>query len=199
PRRCSRERGNRSGPAGRCDQWLFAEWRRKGWIERSHPRSKERNDELGRRCARGADAGGRLAVGGGNAHRRSAARLAPDLFALTDVLLARSQAHRFALSPPGGLKWPPDRIGGWADGVEDAARQWSVWVEDEGRNGGVPDLLAQEWEVFREGVEAPLHHVSEAHDWRMCEALLTLHAIADEACAGLGVALTASDGKGCVY
>ena len=36
-------------------------------------------------------------------------------------------------------------------------------------------------------------------DWRMCEALLTLHAIADEACAGLGVALDRSDGKGCVY
>ena len=33
----------------------------------------------------------------------------------------------------------------------------------------------------------------------MCEALLTLHAIADEACAGLGVALDKSDGKGCVY
>ena len=33
----------------------------------------------------------------------------------------------------------------------------------------------------------------------MCEALLTLHAIADEACAGLGVALDASDGNGLVY
>src|SRR5258708_9935125 len=33
----------------------------------------------------------------------------------------------------------------------------------------------------------------------MCEALLTLHAIADEACAGLGVALDRSDGDGCLY
>ena len=30
----------------------------------------------------------------------------------------------------------------------------------------------------------------------MCEALLALHAIADEACTGLGVALDKSDGKG---
>ena len=33
----------------------------------------------------------------------------------------------------------------------------------------------------------------------MCEALLTLHAIADEACSGLGIALTEFGGKGCVY
>jgi hypothetical protein len=33
----------------------------------------------------------------------------------------------------------------------------------------------------------------------MCEALLTLHAIADEACAGLGVALTSSHGNGSLY
>jgi hypothetical protein len=44
----------------------------------------------------------------------------------------------------------------------------------------------------------PLEHVAEGHDLRMCEALLSLHAIADEGCAGLGVALDRSDGKGCV-
>lgn len=33
----------------------------------------------------------------------------------------------------------------------------------------------------------------------MREAVLTLHAIADEACAGLGVALDSSSGDGCLY
>jgi hypothetical protein len=33
----------------------------------------------------------------------------------------------------------------------------------------------------------------------VCEALLTLHAIADEACAGLGVALDSSHSEGCLY
>jgi hypothetical protein len=33
----------------------------------------------------------------------------------------------------------------------------------------------------------------------MCEALLTLHAIADEACAGLGAGADRSSGEGCVY
>ena len=32
-----------------------------------------------------------------------------------------------------------------------------------------------------------------------CVRLLTLHAIADEACAGLGVALDSSNAEGCVY
>src|SRR5262249_22105501 len=44
-----------------------------------------------------------------------------------------------------------------------------------------------------------LTQLSDGSDWRLCEALLTLHAIADEACAGLGVALTASHGRGSIY
>jgi hypothetical protein len=30
----------------------------------------------------------------------------PDLFALTSLVLQRSGAYRFALSPPPGLRWP---------------------------------------------------------------------------------------------
>jgi hypothetical protein len=33
----------------------------------------------------------------------------------------------------------------------------------------------------------------------MCKALLTLHAIADEACAGIAIAPNRADGKGCIY
>src|SRR5262249_43558749 len=47
---------------------------------------------------------------------------------------------------------------------------------------------------FRERAEMPLELLSEGHDSRMCEAVLTLHAIADEACAGLGMALDRPDG-----
>ena len=41
----------------------------------------------------------------------------PDVFALTDVILERSEAYRFALSPPRGAEWPPARIAGWPDAV----------------------------------------------------------------------------------
>ena len=54
----------------------------------------------------------------------------PDLFAFTDVILERSEAYRFALSPPAGATWPPGRFPEWPDAVADAGRRWSAWVED---------------------------------------------------------------------
>jgi len=121
----------------------------------------------------------------------------PDLFALTEVILQRSEAHRFALSPPAGSHWPPGDVSDWPDAVTDAARQWCAWAED--RNGAIPRLLAQEWGILRPRTGTPLSQLAEARDWRLCEALLTLHAIADEACAGLGIALDASGADGFVY
>ena len=77
-----------------------------------------------------------------------------DLFALTDVILERSEVYRFVLSPSRGMKWPPVRFLNWSDAVGEASRQWSVWVENQ--QGPVPDLLAEEWRVFRERAEIPL-------------------------------------------
>jgi hypothetical protein len=62
----------------------------------------------------------------------------PDLFALTHVLLVRSEAHRFALAPPNGSSWPPDRFPDWAAAVAKAGRCWGAWIED--RERGIPDL-----------------------------------------------------------
>jgi hypothetical protein len=121
----------------------------------------------------------------------------PDLFALTEVILQRSEAYRFALSPPAGSTWPPAGVPDWPDAVTDAARQWTAWAED--RNGAIPRLLAQEWGILRARAGTPLSQLAEARDWRLCQALLTLHAIADEACAGLGIALDASGADGFVY
>jgi len=47
----------------------------------------------------------------------------PDLFALTDVILDRSQAYRFGMSPPTGMSWPPDRSPGCPEAVKDAGQQ----------------------------------------------------------------------------
>jgi len=121
----------------------------------------------------------------------------PDVFALTEVILQRSDAYRFALSPPAGLTWPPASFPDWPDAVAAAARRWSSWAED--RNQAIPGLLAQEWAVLRERAESPLDDLTQARDWRLCRALLTLHAIADEACAGLGIALDASSADGLLY
>jgi hypothetical protein len=121
----------------------------------------------------------------------------PDLFALTDVILKRSETYRFILSSRDGVEWPPSRFRSWTEAIEEAARHWSECVEDPERV--LPTLLREEWAVFRQRAEIPLEYLAEGHDWRMCEALLTLHAIADEACAGLGVAPDRADGRGCIY
>jgi hypothetical protein len=121
----------------------------------------------------------------------------PDILALTEVILQRSEAYRFALSPPAGSTWPPADFPDWPDAVTDAARRWGAWAED--RDGAVPGLLAREWGVVRARAGIPLDDLTEARDWRLCEALLTLHAIADEACVGLGVALDAAGADGLRY
>ncbi len=118
----------------------------------------------------------------------------PDVFALTNVVLARAEAFRFALS---ATDWPPSRFDDWAQAVEEAGRRWSAWAED--RTGPLPDLVAAEWSVVCEGAEVPLERLALGRDHRLRDALLTLHAIADEACAGLGVALDSSGAEGCVY
>jgi hypothetical protein len=120
-----------------------------------------------------------------------------DLFALTYVILERSEAYRFVLSPPRGRGWPPNRFPCWAEMVEEAGRQWSVWIDD--KETAFPGFLIDEWRVFCDRADMPLDELAEGRDWRMCEALLTLHAIADEACAGLGISLEGSDGRACIY
>jgi hypothetical protein len=119
----------------------------------------------------------------------------PDLFALANLILSRSEAFRFALSPP--RDWPPDRHANWAQRIGEAARQWGMWIE--ARDGAVPELLAEEWRAFRDRADDPLEELAEGKDRRLYQALLTLHAIADEACAGLGVALDTYDADGGIY
>ncbi len=88
-----------------------------------------------------------------------------DLFALTNVILKRTEAYRFVLSPPDGVEWPPSQFPSWSDAVEDVGRQWSVWVED--RQSAFPGLLAEEWSVLRERAGTSLEHLAEGRDWRM--------------------------------
>jgi hypothetical protein len=121
----------------------------------------------------------------------------PDVFALANVLLDRSEAFRFVLSPPAGMRWPPAGVGDWSDAVVHAGREWSAWVED--RRGPVPGMVAEAWAVVLDRADLPLADLSEGRDRRVFEALLSLHAIADEACAGLGSATEREDGLGAGY
>src|SRR5215475_9596270 len=92
----------------------------------------------------------------------------PDVFALTNVVLDRSESFRFALSPVGA--WPSDRVSDWAGAVEAAGRHWGAWVE--GRREGMPELLRDEWRVLEEGAETGLAELARGESPRLCEALL---------------------------
>ena len=118
----------------------------------------------------------------------------PDVFALTNVVLGRANAFRYVLSVP---DWPPSHWGDQAQAVEQAARRWAAWAQD--HIGPMPGLVAEAWSVLGQGAEVPLEDLAAGRHHGLCEALLSLHAIADEACAGLGVALDSSAGEGCVY
>ena len=119
----------------------------------------------------------------------------PDVFALTNVILARSEAFRFALSPI--QQWPPEGYPDWGRMVAEGGLRWGEWVEH--RRGPPPELVGQEWAALKQRADMPLEHLAQGLDPRVCVALLTLHAMADEACAGLGVALDNSDAVACVY
>jgi hypothetical protein len=119
----------------------------------------------------------------------------PDALALAHVILLRSEAHRFALSPPGGTSWPPSPA--WAGEVSAEALRYADWVEDTDQE--IPDRLWEAWDTLWAAAERPLDALTDGRDWRTCEALLTLHAIADEACAGLAVALTTCGREGLLY
>src|ERR1700719_4668792 len=69
----------------------------------------------------------------------------PDLFALTSLMLQRSGAFRFALSPPPGRRWPPASQVDWSTTVESTGRTWSGVVDAPGEP--VPPLLASMMEV----------------------------------------------------
>src|SRR6516164_3586329 len=112
---------------------------------------------------------------------------APDLFAFTDVILDRSEAYRFTVSPPEGASWPPLEMPDWHLAIADASAAWCAWVELDGT--GLPGLVAEEWAVVRERSATTLDELATGRAWRICQALFTLHAIADEACAGTGVAV----------
>src|SRR5262245_3669566 len=88
----------------------------------------------------------------------------PDMFALTNVLLDRSEAFRFALSPPAGVQWPPAGADDWCDAVVDAGREWSGWVED--RRGSVPGMVAEGRGGVVEHAGLPLADLAEGVDWR---------------------------------
>lgn len=111
----------------------------------------------------------------------------PDVFALTSVLLGDSGAYRFAVCPPEGERWPPVDSGGatWQEAIRLGA---AVWASAAGRMLSEPpsDVL-EVLDVIAAADELPLAALENAANWNLVVAILSLHALADEACDGAGL------------
>ena len=115
----------------------------------------------------------------------------PDIFALTNLVLDHTETYRFAVAPPAGVRWPPSSD--WNVQVREQALRWRANVGD-GLEGLVP-LVRRHWDVIATYRDTPLAECRNGHPWELCEALLTLHALSDEACAGLGAPSTPPAGS----
>lgn len=119
---------------------------------------------------------------------RTFARWPPNVFALTSVLLGESGAYRMAVSPPGAHAWPP--APSWSRRIRRTGKAWRAWaVLDQ----PMPPRVAECGQVLGEALPLALRALEDPACWRVCAALLELHASADEACAGAGLSISQSE------
>ena len=103
----------------------------------------------------------------------------PDVFALANLVLDHTEGYRFVVAPPAGRRWPP--LSDWNGQVRAAAEAWS---DGAGPRGCEPAPLVRRcWSTVMRHRGAPLASVRTGEAWDLAAALLTLFAIADEACA----------------
>jgi hypothetical protein len=104
----------------------------------------------------------------------------PDCFGLCLALLRQTGAYAQLLTD-----WPPGPTRGgalktWTDKVHKLSQRWRrSW-----QAGGSFDDLADEWQIICQSFDVPLGQTREKRT--LCEALMTLTAVADEACEGVG-------------
>lgn len=108
----------------------------------------------------------------------------PDVFCLCNLVLDHTEGYRFVVAPPPSRSWPP--AADWNERVLVAAREWRESCRKTG--GEPPILVGQHWEMITRSRNVSLAAIRSGDAWEVCEALLTLHAVADEACAGLAAA-----------
>jgi hypothetical protein len=116
----------------------------------------------------------------------------PDVFCACNLVLDHTEAYRFAVAPPTGRRWPPTPD--WNDRVGVAARSWRDAVSARTSTATLPELVQQQWDILSRARDLSMSGIADGAAWEVCETLLTLHAIADEACAGLGTHEPTVDG-----
>ena len=105
------------------------------------------------------------------------ARWPPDAFALANLVLDHTEAYRFVVAPPRGRSWPP--FDDWAESVRHAAHEWRTSPDQP------PPLVRDCWNTLARARNVPLTEIRSGKAWDVVATLLTLHAVTDEACAGV--------------
>lgn len=105
----------------------------------------------------------------------------PDVFAMTNLVLDHTEAYRFVVAPEAGQRWPPRAS--WNVLVDSAAEAWRLTARSPGRP--IPDLVRQQWEIVFGGRHIPLRDLREGGEPELRAAILTLHAMADQACRNI--------------
>ncbi len=114
----------------------------------------------------------------------------PDVFAAASAALSDSSAYRLVVSPT-SRSWPPAaaRPGeAWRDEVRTVGRAWGATVashRDGERLSHVDELLARAASTLESASDVLLADLADPRSWDVFVALVTLHAAADEASAGL--------------
>lgn len=107
-----------------------------------------------------------------------------DVFAVTNLVLDHTETYRVAVSPPAGGRWPPDKH--WQDRVTAAAAAWRDIAGAARRNSDpAPSTVSALWRMLGENLDVPVEALRRGDVQELSEALLTLHAVADEAHRGL--------------
>jgi hypothetical protein len=109
-------------------------------------------------------------------------RWPPDVFAVAAVLLNEADVYRLVVSPPDGATWPA--FEGWSVAVTDGAAAWIAAIR--GTDGELPAIVTESWERVLAADDISIDELAAGERWEVSCALLTLHALADEVCAGLG-------------
>jgi len=113
----------------------------------------------------------------------------PDTFALTSVLLGDSGAYRFVVCPPEGERWPPAGADGLDSWQEQIRRDAKTWADSASGDEALapPAAVRALGRVVSHAEAVPLTVLGDATHWELVVAILSLHALADEACEGAGL------------
>jgi hypothetical protein len=131
-----------------------------------------------------------LASFGWALHRSPPIPWPADVFAVANLVLDHTEAYRYAVSPPPGRRWPPESR--WSAVVTAAARDWRRSLSSQGA-GVLPAEVQRCWDVVLRNARLSLAGLRHHAEPELCEALLTLHAVADEVHRVLAVPVADED------